>query len=350
MKAVIHTGRIRRLLVRSTNWIGDAVMTTPAIRSIRRNFPGARITLLGKPWVLPVFSHSPHVDRFLIYDIQGRHRGVAGRWRLVNDIRRERFDAVILLQNAFEAALIAAAAGIPVRIGFDTDGRTLLLTHPVRRPPGIQQRHQTDYYLQILKGAGLMAGDSRLELPLAKADRQRAARRLAQEGIDPIQPLVGLNPSATFGPAKQWPEDRYAALGDWIADRYGAQILIFGGPGDESMGQRISNAMRCRSLNLAGRTELAEAMALIGGLDLFITNDSGLMHVGAALDVPLIAIFGSTNPVTTGPWGRRSWVVRTDVPCSPCLQPTCRYGHLDCMRRITVARLQQEVAAILGEP
>ncbi|MFA7424394.1 MAG: lipopolysaccharide heptosyltransferase II [Desulfosarcinaceae bacterium] len=350
MKPMIPTGRIRRLLVRSTNWIGDAVMTTPAIRSIRRNFPGARVTLLAKPWVVPVFAHSAHVDEFLVYDVHGRHGGLAGRWRLVNDIRRKRFDAAILLQNAFEAALITAAAGIPVRIGFDTDGRRLLLTHPVRRPPGIKQRHQTDYYLQILRGAGLVTGDSRLELVLAETDRQHAARRLADEGIDPTLPLVGLNPSATFGPAKQWPEDRYAALGDWIADRYGAQILIFGGPGDESLGQRIADAMRCRPLNLAGRTELAEAMALIGSLDLFITNDSGLMHVAAALDVPLIAIFGSTNPVTTGPWGSRSRVVRTDVPCSPCLKPTCRYGHLDCMRRITVARLQQEVAAILGGP
>jgi len=350
MKPLMHTGRIRRLLVRSTNWIGDAVMTTPAVRSIRRNFPGARITLLAKPWVLPVFAHSPHVDGFLVYDVQGRHRGLAGRWRLVNDIRRGRFDAVILLQNAFEAALITAAAGIPVRIGFDTDGRALLLTHPVRRPVGIRQRHQTDYYLQILRGVGLVAGDSRLELPLAEADRQQAARRLADEGLDPNLPLVGLNPSATFGPAKQWPEERYAALGDWIADRYRARILIFGGPGDASLGRRIADVMRTRPVNLAGRTDLAEAMALIGMLDLFVTNDSGLMHVAAALDVPLVAIFGSTNPVATGPWGSRSRVVRTDVPCSPCLQPTCRYGHLDCMRRITVARLQQEAAAVLDPP
>jgi len=350
MKPVVKTGRIRRLLVRSTNWIGDAVMTTPAIRSIRRSFPAAKITLLAKPWVLPVFAHSPHVDRFLVYDVQGRHRGIAGRWRLVNDIRRKRFDAAILLQNAFEAALIAAAAGIPIRIGFDTDGRTPLLTHPVRRPPGIKRRHQTDYYLQILRGAGLVAGDSRLELTLAEADRQRAVRRVALEGIDSALPLVGLNPSATFGPAKQWPEDRYAALGDWLADRYGAQILIFGGPGDEALGQRISDAMGRRPVNLAGRTDLAEAMALIGMLDLFVTNDSGLMHVAAALDVPLIAIFGSTNPVTTGPWGSCSRVVRTDVPCSPCLKPFCRYGHLDCMRRITVAQLQQEAATILGQP
>jgi heptosyltransferase-2 len=341
---------VRRLLVRSTNWIGDAVMTTPAVRAIRRNFPAAEITLLAKPWVLPVFAHSSRIDRFLVYDVKGRHRGLAGRWRLIGDIRRRHFDAAILLQNAFEAALITAAAGIPVRIGFDTDGRTLLLTDPVRRPPGIKKRHQTDYYLQILRGSGLLARDDRLELTLAEADRKRAVGRLEAEGVGSGKPLVGLNPSATFGPAKQWPEDRFAALGDWIADRYGARILIFGGPGDEVLGRRIADRMRHRPVNLAGRTELAEAMALIGILDLFITNDSGLMHVAAALDAPLIAIFGSTDPVATGPWGSRSRVVRTDVPCSPCLKPFCRYGHLDCMRRIGVERLQQEAAAILGPP
>jgi heptosyltransferase-2 len=346
--ATIKPARIQRLLVRATNWIGDAVMTTPAIRSIRRAFPGARITLLAKPWVVPIFAHSPHLDRCLVYDVQGRHRGIAGRWRLVRDLRAGRFQAAILLQNAFEAALITAAAGIPVRIGFDTDGRRLLLTHPLRRPPGIRKRHQTEYYLAILAGIGLPAGDARLEIPLAEADRRRAVHRLTAAGIAPGAPLVGLNPSATFGPAKQWPEERYAALGDWIAEQYGARVLVFGGPGDQALGQRIAGAMRRPAVSLAGRTDLAEAMALIGMLDLFVTNDSGLMHVAAALDVPQIAVFGSTNPVTTGPLAPRSRVVRTDVACSPCLKPHCRYGHLDCMQRIGVERLQREVAAILG--
>jgi len=224
------------------------------------------------------------------------------------------------------------------------------LTHPVRRPAGLQKRHQTDYYLEILRGVGLAASDSHLELTLGVQDRRRARQRLAAEGIGPETILVGLNPSATFGPAKQWPENRYAALGDWIAQRYRARILIFGGPGDEALGQRIAGAMRHHPVNLAGRTDLAEAMALIGALNLFITNDSGLMHVGAALNIPLIAIFGSTNPVTTGPLASRSRVVRTDVPCSPCLKPQCRFGHLDCMRRITVERLQDEVAGVLGRP
>ena len=342
--------RVKRLLVRSTNWIGDAVMTTPAIRSIRRAFPGAEITLLAKPWVIPVFAHSPHIDRCLAYDIQGRHQGLAGRWRLVHDLRAGRFDAAILLQNAFEAALITAAARIPMRIGFDTDGRRLLLTHPVHRPEGIKQRHQTGYYLEILRGAGLPVGDRRLELFLARADRQRADQRLAAMGIRPGQFLAGLNPSATFGPAKQWPEDRYAALADWLVERYRARVLIFGGPGDQVLGRRIAAVMHHEAINLAGSTDLAEAMALIAALSLFITNDSGLMHTAAALNVPLVAVFGSTDPVATGPLGSLSRVVRTDVPCSPCLKPQCRYGHLDCMRRITVERLQQEVAGILGPP
>ncbi len=349
-KPMIRTGRVRRLLVRSTNWIGDAVMTTPAIRSIRHAFAGAEITLLAKPWVLPVFARSPHIDHFLEYDVQNRHRGLAGRWRLVRDLRKEHFDAAILLQNAFEAALIAATAGIPTRIGFDTDGRRLLLTHPVRRPAELKKRHQTGYYLEILRGLGLPAGDAKLEIPLSEADRQRAVDRLKAEGIAPGTPLVGLNPSATFGPAKQWPEDRYAALGDWVTENYGARVLIFGGPGDQALGQRIADAMRHPPVNLAGRTGLAEAMAIIGALDLFVTNDSGLMHVAAALDTPLIAIFGSTNPVTTGPMGSRSRVVRTDVACSPCLKPHCRYGHLDCMRRITVERLKAEVTQVIGRP
>lgn len=339
---------IRRLLIRSTNWIGDAVMTTPAVRALRRSFPGACISLLAKPWVAPVFAHSPRVDRILRYDVDGRHKGAAGRLRLVSDLRKERFDAAVLLQNAFEAALISFLAKIPVRVGFDTDGRRLLLTHPVHLSPAVEKRHQTAYYLAMLTGAGLSAKDPSLELFVGEKDKKAAQAALS--ALPGAGPLVGINPSATFGPAKQWPPERYARLGDWMAERYGARVLIFGGPGDRELGRRIAGRMRRTPLDLSGRTDLAAAMALIAELDLFVTNDSGLMHVAAALDVPLVAVFGSTDPVATGPVGARSRVVRTDVPCSPCLKPHCRYGHLDCMRRIGVGRLQEAVAALLGPP
>ncbi len=343
--APLDTGRVKRLLVRSTNWIGDAVMTTPAVRAIRRNFQNAEISLLAKPWVAPVFAHSPHVDRILVYEADSRHRGTAGKLRLARDLRRHRFDAAILLQNAIEAALITWLAGIPVRVGFDTDGRRLLLTHPVHRTREVKAIHQTGYYLAMLAGAGLRTGDPALFLRLGEQDRRRAARRLARMGVTGGRRLIGINPSATFGPTKQWFPERFAALADRLQAAHDAVIVLFGGPGDRVLGGRIAAAMARPPVDLCGRTGLGEAMALIAACDLFITNDSGLMHVAAALDVPLIAIFGSTNPVTTGPFSARSRVVKSTVDCAPCLEPRCPLGHMNCMRDITV----DKVFSVAGE-
>ncbi len=334
--APIDTHGVKRLLVRATNWIGDAVMTTPAVRAIRENFPRAEISLLAKPWVVPVFQNSPHVDRIVVYEAKGRHRGTGGRLRLARDLRRHRFDAAILLQNAIEAALITWLAGIPLRVGFDTDGRRLLLTHPVHRTRQVKTIHQTGYYLAMLAGAGLHIGSAELFLQLGADDRRRAARRLAQWDISKNKKLIGINPSATFGPTKQWFPERFAALADRLQATYDAVVAIFGGPGDRVLGDRIAAAMRRPPIDLCGRTGLGEAMALIAACHLFITNDSGLMHVAAALDVPLVAIFGSTNPVTTGPFSTNSRVVKSAVDCAPCLKPQCPLGHMNCMRDITV--------------
>lgn len=344
MRPLLSQNRgIRRLLVRSTNWIGDAVMTTPAVRAIRRNFPGVEICLLVKPWVAPVFAHCPHVDRLLIYDATFRHRGIVGKLRLCRELRKERFGAAILLQNAFEAALIAFLSGIPIRIGFDSDGRRLLLTHPVRLTRTIKQEHQTGYYLRMLQGAGLTVGSRRLELHVGAEDRRRAAAQLA--GLPAGGPLIGLNPSATYGPAKQWAPERFAALADVLCRDHGARIVLFGGPADGPLGATIAAMMRHPCLDLSAKTALGEAMALIEACDLFVTNDSGLMHVAAALQVPVIAIFGSTNPVTTGPYSARSRVVRKPLACSPCLKPQCPEGHLQCMAAVDV----ETVRAAAGE-
>ncbi len=338
---------IRRLLIRSTNWIGDAVMTTPAVRAIRQNFPESRISILAKPWVAPVFEHSPHVDEVLVYDAKGRHRKFDGTLRLARDLRKHRFDAAILLQNAIEAGLIAFLAGIPVRIGFDTDARRLLLTHPVRCTRQIKSIHQTGYYLEILKGVGLYAGPRTLELFPGRKDQQRAGAILANHGIGPGDVLIGLNPSATFGPAKQWFPERYAALGDRLNAALGARILIFGGPGDRALGAQICRMMASRAVDLSGRTSLGEAMALIGRCRAFVTNDSGLMHVAAALKTPLVAVFGSTNAITTRPYSDTSRVIREPMDCSPCLKPVCPLGHMDCMGAITVDRVFRMVEGLL---
>ena len=219
----------------------------------------------------------------------------------------------------------------------------LLLTHPVRLTPAVKQEHQTAYYLRILEGAGLAAGTRQLELHVGAEDRRRGAERLA--GLPAGGPVVGLNPSATYGPAKQWPPARYAALADALCRDFGARIVVLGGPGDGPLGETIAAGMQHPCLDLSAKTELGEAMALIEACDLFVTNDSGLMHVAAALQVPVIAIFGSTNPVTTGPHSSRSRVVRTPLACSPCLKPQCPEGHLQCMASVSV----EAVLAAAGE-
>ena len=338
---------VKRLLIRSTNWIGDAVMTTPAVRAIRANFPAAHIGMLAKPWVAPVFDHSPHVDEVIVYEAGGRHAGIGGTIRLAKDLRRYRFDAAILLQNAIEAALIAFMAGIPIRIGFDSDSRRALLTHPVRRSPAVRAIHQTGYYLEMLAGAGLVKGSPHLELHLNPADRRRVGRMLEARGIGPGRRLIGLNPSATYGPAKQWFPERYAALGDRLQRELGATILIFGGPQDRELGDTITARMATPAVDLSGRTSLGEAMALIGRCHAFVTNDSGLMHVAAALNVPQVAIFGSTNSTTTSPFSPTSRIVRVPIDCSPCMQPVCPLGHMNCMRFVTVEMVVDALKGLL---
>lgn len=338
---------IKRLLIRSTNWIGDAVMTTPAVRAIRKRFPNTHVSLLAKPWVVPVFKDSEHIDRLLTYDDEGRHKGIFGKFRLARDLKKYHFDAAILLQNAFEAALITFLAGIPIRIGYDTDVRQLLLTHAVSCTNEIKKKHQTDYYLNVIRGIGMEEDNRELYLKLNQRDRFRAEKILIEQHLSLDDKIVGINPGATYGPAKQWPHDRYARLADKIQVFTGGRIIIFGGPNDRKIGKKILQGMRRRPIDLSGKTSLGEAMALIERCDLFITNDSGLMHVAAALDVPLIAVFGSTNSITTGPLSQNSRIVQVPLECSPCLRPECPKGHLDCMDQISVEMVFKVVKEML---
>jgi heptosyltransferase II len=336
----------RRILIRSTNWIGDAVMTTPAVRTIRRNFPAAQITLLALPWVADVFAACPHVDRIFLYDKQGRHQGLRGKLRLAAELNLEGFDLAILLQNAFEAALIAKLARIPARAGYNTDGRALLLTHSVRKQPGIGSKHQVHYYQQMLAGLGLQIAEGAPELFLNSAAKEEADKLLTQAGQGPI---IGLNPGAAYGPAKRWPSEKYAALAERLAAATGGLIVIFGTKADQKAAAEITAAGK-RVLDLTGKTSLALALACIARCHVFVTNDSGLMHVAAALNTPLVAVFGSTDHIATGPFSDRATVIRHSLPCSPCLKTHCPQGHLRCMELVSVEEVEQAALKLLAAP
>jgi heptosyltransferase-2 len=337
-----------KILVRSQNWIGDAVMATASLRCIRHSFPDATISVLAKPWVIPILAYNPHIDEIIEYDGDGVHRGILGVLRLSRYLRSRRFQGAILLQRAFEAAVLAFLAGIPDRMGYATDGRGFLLTHKARSSRQEFDMPRLEHDLRLLEGFGLRPDTKSLLVPIGPEQRNRAEERLRGLGISWNEPVVGFSPGAVGSVLKRWYPERFAALALRIRDAYQARVLLFGSPGERALGEEICRAAsRPWMLNLAGRTALDEAIALIGACGLFVTNDSGLMHVAAALDVPLVGIFGPTDPRRTAPWSRRHVLVRDgDVDCCGCRMRRCKHEH-KCMDRITVDRAYEGVRKVV---
>ncbi len=343
----------KKILIRSTNWIGDAVMTTPAVRTIRENFPESEITMLVHPWVSDVFRYSPRVDQLFLYEKRGRHQGLKGMLRLAGELRLEAYDCAILLQNAFEAALITKLAGIPVRGGYTTDARGLLLTHGVHKAPELITKHQVHYYQRMVRGLGLHTAPNELEL-FIPGDQIDAAKLLIAKhsGIETgTVPLIGFNPGAAFGPAKRWPTEKFAELADRLCRRADACIVLFGSNADRETAAAImasaGKSAAARMVDLTGNTSLIEAMALIGECNVFVTNDSGLMHVAAALHTPMVAIFGSTDHIATGPFSDNAKVIRKPLPCSPCKKTHCPEKHFQCMKMISSGEVFNAVVQAL---
>jgi heptosyltransferase-2 len=327
----------KKILIRGVNWIGDAVLTIPAIHAVRRSHPGARISLLVRPWVSDIFKGDPSIDEIILYD--DSFKGLGGKFRLARTLRQKGFDTAILLQNAFDAALITWLARIPERIGYKRDMRGPLLTNAVPVKNDGPKRHQVHYYLDLIRSAGIKAEHKDPYIFLSDEERDRA-RHLMQRG--PSGPVVGINPGATYGSAKRWPEERFADLIKRCIAEMDARVVIFGGPSEVEIADEIlkklssiNPELSSRILPMAGKTGIRELASLISECDAFVTNDSGPMHIASALYVPTLAIFGSTDSVATGPLGDGHKVINSDLPCSPCLERECPEGHLRCMTEIT---------------
>jgi lipopolysaccharide heptosyltransferase II len=337
------------LLVRATNWLGDAVMTTPALATLRSAHPRARIVLLARPAVAELFLHHPDVDEVLVYERPGRHAGIPGRLRIAVELRRRRFDAALLLQNAFDAALLAFLAGIPERAGYATDGRRMLLTHPVRVTPDLLTGHEVAYYLALLERLGIPRPESpALRVAVTAGERDAMGIRLENLGLRRGAPFLAVNPGAAYGSSKRWVPDRFAAVADALSKEWNAGVVVLGSAAEASLAREIETAMTGPVVNLAGRTTVREMMALLSLSSFLVTNDSGPMHVAAALGVPLVAVFGPTDWRRTSPWSSRARIVRVGVDCSPCRLRTCDRGH-ECMLGVTPAMVIDAARELLPE-
>ena len=329
---------VERILVRSTNWVGDAVMSLPALEALRARFPRAEIVLLSKPWVSEIFWHHPAVNRQIIYKPGSDHRGALGLRRLIREVRSERFDAALLFQNAFQAAWIAWMARIPLRIGYARDGRSLLLHDPIEPPAPAAYGHQVNYYLQLLFRAGIIDKPKPVEeirLRITEAEKNWAAKKIEALDLSGPRFLVGLAPGAAFGPAKRWLPERFGGLADRLIGALNADVLIFGSAAERPLAEEIARSMQHTPTIAAGETSLRQLLALMARCSLIIANDSGPMHLAAALGVPLVAIFGSTDERATGPLGTRIRIAKRLVECSPCGQPVCPIDFR-CMQDLSV--------------
>ncbi|MBI5598484.1 MAG: lipopolysaccharide heptosyltransferase II [Deltaproteobacteria bacterium] len=332
--------------MRVPNWIGDAVLCEPALRALKGLYPSAEIIALAKPRVAPVFENNPVLSGIMVYDVESTHAGYGGLLRLSRRLRAEKFDMAVLFQNAFEAALIAYLARIPERIGYARDLRTPLLTGRVELTGEIKKEHQVFYYLNIIKELGgktpvlspypPTCAEKEIfpEIRLRDAEIRGAQGFLENKGFGGGEFLFGVSPGASYGPAKRWGVGGFREVIERLSKDTDSAAVIFGGKDDEEVCRELSGNLKVRHLNLAGRTSLREFIALAARMRFFITNDSGPMHVAAALGVPTVAIFGSTEPMMTGPLGKRTEVIRKKVECSPCFKKECPYGHYKCMSAI----------------
>jgi heptosyltransferase-2 len=329
-----------RVCIRATNWIGDAVMSLPAIRAIRYVFPHAHLALVARPWVADLYARETSVDRTIIYPAP---KSFADRRRFAAELHAQRFDGAILLQNAFDAALMAWMAGIPERIGYNRDGRRLLLTRPIRVPhPGEIPRHQRFYYLELLRRAGMMEAFPECSaIRLDGIPEARLAGLAHFASLNVAGPVVGVSPGAAYGSAKRWLPERFAESAALVARALDATVALFGSSAERPIAEAIAADLARADIpahNFAGRTTLREFIDLAAACRVFLTNDSGAMHVASALGVPTAAVFGATDDTTTGPTGPLARVIRQHAECAPCLLRECPIDHR-CMTRVTAEQV-----------
>ena len=350
--------RIERILVRGANWIGDAVMSTPALQRLRDSFPHAQITLLTTPLTAELFKESPYFNEIIEY--RRREAGAKALLETSRKIRAHHFDIAVLFQNAFEAALLAWMGGARLRIGFSEQGRGFLLTGRLHRGSRHRDRHQVHDYLEIVAECERVcfgreikpATGNPFPVMTASPSQIAAARTLLQScGIDPDdRPLIALNPGATNSRAKCWGEDHFASLADRLIVELNGQIVLIGAPSERDYAEKVFQLISSPgAINLAGKTSIEQLVGVLGHCALLVSNDTGPAHIAAALGRPTLTIFGPTNEFETAPLGPRAEMLRAEgIECARCMLRDCPIDHR-CMRRITSDEAFARVRALMKD-
>ena len=347
--AVGKASEMKRVVVRGTNWVGDSVMTLPALRALRRVLPEAKITLVVRPSAKGIFADVDFVDDVLVYD----RRNAFSVFSQIREWRRRQFDLAVLFQNAFEAALIPFLAGVPSRLGYATESRQALLTHPLTLPEWRSSRHEVFYYLYLVTAleqalfgtSSICESHPDASLQISEARRLEAENLLRAYGVQDGEPVVVLCPGSVNSRAKRWPAEAYAALGDLLIGSQ-RQVVLIGSPDEADVTNEVTKRMQHQPVVLTGKTSVDEITAVLSLVDLVVTNDTGPAHIAAALGRPTLVIFGPTNPLTTRPFAPEAEILRHPPECAPCMLRDCPIDHR-CMTAITVDEVFERSHALL---
>ena len=345
----VQAETIKRVVVRSTNWVGDSVMTVPALRALRRVLPDAQITLVIRPGTKGIFSEADFIDDVLVYD----RKGALSVFGQVREWKRRKFDLAVLFQNAFEAALIPFLAGVPSRLGYATEARQALLTHPLPLPEWRSSKHEVFYYLyvvtaleQMLFGrSDICESEPDASIQISESRKAEAAKLLCAYDVNEAEPVVAICPGSINSRAKRWPAERFAALADRLIDSQ-RKVLLIGSKDELGVTEDVVRRMQKRPVVLTGKTSLDQITAVLDRADLIVTNDTGPAHIGAALGRPTIVIFGPTNPLTTRPFAPEAEILRHPPDCAPCMLRDCPIDHR-CMTAIDVDEVFERAHALL---
>ncbi len=345
---------MKKILVLRYRFIGDTILTVPFLRNLRRAEPDAHICWVVAPGSSDVVQGIPYVDELKYWDpvtihadSRGAHRTLAAKWTFVKELRAVRYDKVYVLKRSLSSAIIARLTGAPERIGFDTEGRGVLLTKKV---PYRRDQHEVQNFLDILRADNIPVIDQQLEAWVTESESSFAETFLWQSGIAAGERIIALHPF-TANPSRAWHPDNFIGLANRLQEIYPARIVIFGGKRDSSAARYLREKIKPAPIMAVGSTTLRESMALLARCSLLVCNDSGIMHLAAAMGVPLLALFGPQSPLKFGPWGEKCKVIYERFPCSPCRQkffqeckPSPRSSP-ECLESITIERVLEEVAS-----
>ncbi len=324
---------MKKILIVNVNWLGDVLFSTPFIQNLRNNYPDSYIACLLVPRTLEILQGNPAVNEIIIFDEKGKHKGLTGKLKLIKQLRLKKFDTVFLLHRSFTRTLIAFLSGIPERVGYYTKKRSFLLTRAIEPPE--EEKHRVEYFLDILRKIGLKVDKLNYQFFISPADKAYANELLKKEGIKAGEDLIIINPGGNWL-LKRWPKENFARLANALANRFQAKIIITGANTDIKLAQEISSLMKNKPIILCGKTNLKQLGAVLERAKLVISNDSGPMHLAAGLKIPLIALFGPTSPLITGPYTEVNCIIlQKDIGCLiPCYNLSCPDNR--CLKAVEI--------------